>query len=84
MNRLKDSIRREGVVDNIFYDDDTMPRVGEFTPRFLSLVIGYLAISNTKFDDERDYKQAVMDFARLVDIDVNHYYDEEKDEYRLT
>lgn len=83
-DRLKDSIRREGVVDNIFYDDDTMPRVGEFAPRFLSLVIGYLAITNTKFDDKRDYKQAVMDFARLVDINVNHYFDEEKDEYRLT
>ena len=83
-DRLKDSIRREGVVTDIFYDNEDMPRVGEFTPRFLSMVIGYVAITNVKFKDKEEYKYNVSKFAALFDIDSDLYYDEDKGEYRLT
>lgn len=82
--RLKDSIRREDVVSDIFYDNDEFPTVGEFTPRFLSLVIGYVVIANTKFKDKEEYKHNVSKFAALFDLDSDNYYDEEKDEFHLT
>lgn len=83
-DRLKDSIRREGVVSDIFYDVKELPRVGEFTPRFLSMVIGYVAITNAKFKDKEEYKHNVSKFAALFDMDSDIYYDEETGEFRLT
>lgn len=81
--RLKDSIRREGVITDIFHDKH-MPKVGEFTPRFLSLAMGYVTITNVKFKDKEEYKHNVSKFAALFDMDSDKYYDEDRGEYRLT